>query len=435
MTEREQSARWICSVLHQNGFRALLAGGCVRDLLLGVPPKDYDIATNASVAEIADLFPRTADVGAVFGVMLVLMPGGPIEVATFRRDGPYDDGRHPAYVQRADEREDALRRDFTINSLFFDPREDKVIDYTGGQEDLRRGVLRAVGDPRLRFSEDHLRLMRAVRFAARLGFDMTPETFSAVREMAALITRTSAERVRDELVKMLSEGGARRALELMDQTGLLPHVLPEVAALKGVSQPEAFHPEGDVFAHTLLMLEHLHDPSPALAMAALLHDVGKPLTQTFEDRIRFNHHDLVGARITEDICRRLRFSNEETQRAVWLVEQHMRVGNMPEMRESKRRRLVREPGFPELLDLARLDCLASHRDLSLVEWIEDYLKHLTPEKIHPQPLLRGRDLIQMGYAPGPRFTEILKAVEDAQLDGTVADPEAAREYVRMHWPR
>jgi len=355
-------------------------------------------------------------------------------VATFRKDGPYLDGRHPDHVEFVDEIEDARRRDFTINAMFFDPATNSVIDYVGGQDDLQRRVVRTVGEPHDRFSEDHLRLLRAVRFAARLGFMIDPGTQKAIVEMAELINRTSPERIRDEIVKILTEGGARRAVELLDQTGLIEHILPEVARMKGVEQPPEFHPEGDVFEHVLRMLDLAQKPSSTLAMAILLHDVGKPVTQTFDDRIRFNNHDKVGARMSEQICRRLRFSNEEAERIVWMVENHMRVDTIPGMRESKRKRFVREEAFPELLELCRLDCLGSHGVLDNIEWIKRYIATMPPEELKPAPLLGGDDLISMGYQPGPLFGEILSAVEDEQLEGHLSTPEQAREFILAHWP-
>lgn len=435
MDERLSAARDICAVLDRHGYRALLAGGCVRDTLLGIVPKDYDIATDARPEQVAELFPKTVPVGAAFGVQIVVLPQGHFEVTTFRTDGPYLDGRHPSSIRYTDAEEDARRRDFTINAMFFDPKTDTLVDYVGGREDLKARRIRTVGEPRERFAEDHLRLLRAIRFAARFGYEIEPGTFEAIREMAPLIHKTSAERIRDELVRMLTEGGARRAFELMDATGLLQHVLPEVALMKGCDQPPAFHPEGDVWTHTLIALDQLEKPTPTLAFGVLLHDVGKPLTQSFEDRIRFNNHDKVGARIADDICRRLHFSNHERERIVWLVDQHMRLGAAGDMRESKLKRFVREPGFPELLELGRIDSLASHRDLELVDWIRDYLRAHKPEEIRPEPLLRGRDLIEMGYKPSPLFSTILRHVEDAQLDGELTTPEEARAYVQQKWPQ
>ncbi|MBN2309350.1 MAG: CCA tRNA nucleotidyltransferase, partial [Candidatus Hydrogenedentes bacterium] len=397
-------------------------------------PRDYDVATNARPAEVMALFEHTVPLGEAFGVVLAVFPEGTFEVATFRRDGPYDDGRHPVRVEYVDEEADARRRDFTVNAMFYDPAAGAVLDYVGGQADLRAGVIRTVGEPAERFEEDHLRLLRGVRFAARLGYAIAPETFAAMRASAPSIRRTSPERVRDELLKILTEGGARRAFELLDETGLLEHVLPEVARMKGVEQPEEFHPEGDVFTHTLLMLDEMTDPSPALAMGVLLHDAGKPHTQTVEDRIRFNNHDQVGAEEARKVCRRLRMPNAATERIVYLVGEHMRLANAPKMRESKLKRFVREDGFPELLELCRLDCLASHRDLQAIQWLEHYVSELRPEEVKPAPLLNGKDLLAMGYRPGPLFSEILTAVEDAQLEGRITGPAQARAFVAAGWP-
>lgn len=434
MNEKRRAAEAVCARLREAGHRALLAGGCVRDMLLGHEAADYDVATSARPEEIAALFKKTVGVGAAFGVQIVVLPEGQFEVATFRRDGPYLDGRHPSTVEFLDEREDALRRDFTINALFYDPETQAIIDYVGGQEDLRRKLIRAVGDPRVRFEEDHLRLVRAVRFAARFGYDIEAETLRAIRELAPLIRKTSPERVRDELTKMLTEGRAGRAFRLLDETGLLEQVLPEVARTKGVEQPPEFHPEGDVFVHTMLLLDELKDATPTLAYGALFHDIGKPLTQTFEDRIRFNLHDKAGAREADRICRRLHMSNEERERIVWLVEQHMRVAAAPDMRESKLKRFVREEGFRELLELHRLDCLASHRDLRIYDWLREYADSLKPEETRPAPLITGHDLIALGYQPGPLFKEILTAVEDAQLEGALRSSEDARQFVQTRWP-
>ena len=435
MDDRLSAAKGICQRLTAAGYRALLAGGCVRDYILGIVPRDYDVATSATPVEVASLFDRCVDVGAAFGVQVVVLPEGNFEVATFRKDGPYLDGRHPDLVEFTGEAEDAKRRDFTINAMFLDPATDEIIDHVGGREDLRGKILRAVGDPRLRFEEDHLRILRAVRFAARLGYEIEGPTFESMARMAHLIVRTSPERVRDELLKILTEGGARRAFELLDKTGLLEHILPEVARMKGVEQPPKYHPEGDVFEHTLLTLDNMRDPSPTLAMAVLLHDAGKPLTQTFEDRIRFSNHDKTGARISVEIGRRLRMSNEAIAAVSWLIENHMRFTAIPNMRESKRKRLVREERFPELIELCRLDCMGSHNHLEIVDWVEDYAANLKPEDVKPPPLLGGKDLIEMGFVPGPLFTEILHAVEDAQLEGELSTPNGARAFVRDRWPR
>ena len=432
MAERYRAAVRVQQRLKQAGYRALLAGGCVRDLILGVEPNDYDIATSATPGEVAQLFEKVISVGAVYGVQIVVQPEGFYEVTTFRKDGPYCDGRHPDTVEFVDEIEDAKRRDFTINAMFFDPESDSIIDYVGGQDDLRNRLLRTVGPPEQRFAEDHLRILRAVRFAARFGYAIEPETLQAVRKMSHLITRTSAERIRDEILKILTEAGARRGFELLDETGLLEQILPEVSAMKGVAQPEEFHPEGDVYVHTMLMLEHIQDASPALALAALLHDAGKPPTQSFEDRIRFNNHDKVGARISEDICRRLRMPHEIMVKVAWMVENHMRLSAIPDMRDSKRKRFIRHPWFPDLLELGRIDCVASHGCLDGIYWIQDYIATLPPDELKPEPLLRGRDLIEMGLEPGPIFSELLTAVEDAQLEGQISDKDQAKEFVRAY---
>lgn len=434
MTPHEQTARELCAVLRAHGHRALLVGGCVRDTLLGSAPKDFDIATSATPDEITKIFPHTIPVGAMFGVILVVTETGPVEVATFRHDGPYLDGRHPSTVDFTDERHDATRRDFTINALYLDPATDEVLDYTGGRADLAAGIIRAIGDPATRFHEDHLRLLRAVRFAARLGFKIEPGTLAAVRSLAHLCTDTSPERVRDEILKMLTTGRARQAIELLDETGLLPHVLPELVPMKGCEQPPEFHPEGDVYVHTLMLLEQLGACTPTLALGALLHDVGKPATQTFEDRIRFNLHEKVGAVMARDFCRRYRLPNEVTDRVTWLVENHMRLAATPEMREAKRKRFVREPGFDELIELGRIDCLASHGNTDHIRWIEDYRANLKPEEVRPVPLLSGRDLIALGYTPGPLFKQILTQVEDLQLEGKVRDRESALAHVREAFP-
>jgi len=435
MNKRQAAAEQICSTLRRRGFRALLAGGCVRDMLLKTPPRDFDIATNARPFEVAQLFERTIDIGAAFGVQVVLLPEGPFEVTTFRKDGPYHDGRHPCSVAFTGEEEDARRRDFTINALFYDPVDRKVLDYVGGLDDLRTGLVRAVGVPRERFEEDHLRLLRAIRFAARLRYAIERETYQAIRESAPRITSTSAERIRDELLKMLTEGGTRRAFEMLDDTGLLHQILPEVSAMKGVAQPPEFHPEGDVFTHTLLMLDLLNHPSAALALGVLLHDAGKPATQTRTDRIRFNDHDKAGAIIAREVCERLRLPRRDTERVVWLVAQHMRFQHIPKMRESKRKRTIRADGFEELKELCRIDCLASHGNLDTVVWVENYQAQLPPESLRPEPLVQGNDLIALGYPPGPLFSKILKHVEDLQLDGRLTTPDEARAFILAHWPR
>ena len=415
------------------GHRALLAGGCVRDWIMGCEPKDWDTATDADPEAVQRIFERTVPVGVQFGVVRVLLDDGEYEVARFRRDGPYLDGRHPNGVEFVDEEADAARRDFTINGLFYDPLAGDIIDYVGGERDIDRGLVRAIGRPDDRFAEDHLRMLRAVRFAARLGFQIDPDTFVAIREGSEQIVQTSIERVRDEMTLILTEGGAVQGVQQLLNSGLLQHILPEVVAMKGVPQPLQFHPEGDLWNHLMLILEGLKKPSSTLAWGALLHDIGKPATLTVEDRIRFNRHDAVGAEMAEGICRRLRMSNDETEQITHLTAQHMRVGRAAEMRESKLKRMLRQPFFPELLELHRIDCLASHGKLDMYEFCKERLvEH--PDELGPERLVTGDDLIALGYLPGPRFKEILETVEDEQLEGRLDDRQQALEFVRRRFP-
>src|SRR5690348_808648 len=416
-------ANSICEMLQHNKHQALLVGGCVRDLLLGREPADYDVATDATPVEVAGLFPESVAVGAQFGVILIPKNGLKVEVATFRSDMGYSDGRHPdRVVYSKTPQEDVQRRDFTINGLLMRHDNGEVLDFVGGQKDLSAGVIRAIGDPELRFAEDKLRMMRAVRFAARFGFAIETATLQAMQRQVAQIGRVSPERIHEELTKMLAEGAARRAFELMDEAGLLAQVLPEIAAMKGVEQPAEFHPEGDVWIHTRLMLEKLEkDASPTLAWGVLLHDVGKP--PTFQsaahtgDRIHFNHHVDVGVRMAEAICRRLRFSNEETEQIAALVANHMRFGSVEAMKKATLKRFVRLPQFDEHLELHRLDCLSSHRHLDSYEFVQHFLDETPPEQVRPERLLTGDDLLAMGFQPGPEFARILRDVEDAQLEG------------------
>lgn len=423
--------------LSARGHRALFAGGCVRDHLLGREPKDFDIATSARPEQVLEAYPHAVLVGIQFGVVRVHHRGEEFEVATFRREGVYLDGRRPSEVTFTDEREDALRRDFTINGMFLDPATGEVIDHVGGREDLAARVVRAIGDARARFSEDHLRLVRAVRFAAGLGFALDPTTQEAVREMAPLVSTVSAERVRDELWKLLSGPDPRRGLELLDATGLLAHILPEVEAMKGVPQPPDYHPEGDVWTHTLLAMGSLERPSPELAVAALLHDIGKPKTLVIAERIRFDRHAEVGAEMAEEVCRRLKCSTSETETVTALVRDHMKFMNVRDMKPSTLKRFFREPHFQALLALHKADCLGCHRDLGHWQFCVDKLAEFEAhrEPLRPKPLLTGHDLIAEGYAPGPRFGEILTALEDAQLEGTLTTREEALGFVRERFPR
>jgi poly(A) polymerase len=433
-------AKRICDTLRANGHQAYLVGGCVRDLLLGRQPADFDVTTDAHPERVAQLFPGAIAVGAQFGVMIVPQDNVQVEVATFRSDVGYTDGRHPDRVAySATPQEDVLRRDFTINGLLMDPRDGKVLDFVRGQEDLREGIIRAIGLPEQRFAEDKLRMARAVRFAARFGYRIEPQTQAAVRAMAAHITQVSAERLRDELTRMLTEGAARRAFELLDETGLLAVVLPEVARMKGVEQPPQFHPEGDVWIHTRLMLEGLPAGcSSTLAWGVLLHDAGKPPTFAPPDgpegRIRFDGHVEVGTRMTEEICRRLRFSSDDTEQISALVASHLRFKDVPQMRLGKLKRFVRLPKFEEHLELHRLDCLSSHRNLENYEFMQHFLAETPPEQVRPPRLITGDDLLTMGYRPGPGFKEILRAVEDAQLEGKLADRQEAMKFVTATYP-
>jgi len=444
-----KDATLVVETLRQHGFQAYLVGGCVRDLLLEREPKDYDVATDATPSQVMDIFPQTYAVGAQFGVVLVPpnrvqrnagegSQANAVEVATFRSDIGYSDGRHPDEVRFSrDPREDAARRDFTINGMLLDPVSGKVLDFVDGRDDLAAGIVRTIGDPEKRFAEDKLRMLRAVRFAARFGYQIDAATFEAIHKLAPRIEVVSRERVRDELTRMLTEGHARRAFLMLDESSLLQEVLPEISAMKGVAQPPEFHPEGDVFVHTMLLLENLPNPCPlTLAWGALLHDVGKPTTfRVAPDRIRFDGHVEVGVKIAEEICRRMRFSNEETEQILALVDNHMRFGQATRMKESTLKRFLRLPGFDEHLALHRADCLASHRNLTTYEFVQQKLAEIPPEKIRPRPLVTGDDLIEAGHVPGPRFREILNAVEDAQLEGRLPSRDAALEFVRREFPR
>ena len=420
------SAAAIVARLRDAGFESYLAGGCVRDRLLGRPAADYDIATAARPEEIARLFPRTVDVGAAFGVMRVLTDDGDYEVATFRTEGPYLDGRHPSSVRYADPREDARRRDFTINGLFYDPAADTVLDFVGGRADLDARVVRAIGDPAVRFEEDRLRMLRAVRLAADLGFTIAAETFDAIRRGAGGILAVSAERIRDELVRMLTGPDPGRALAMLRDAGLLQAMLPEIAREIGVPQPPNFHPEGDVFEHTRRTVAALREPSAALAMAALLHDAGKPETLEYApDRIRFSRHDERGAEIARAVMERLRFPRRDTDRVAALVGRHMVFKDLPQMREAKRRRLVADEIFPDLLELHRADCEASHRDLALYEWARAEVGRAAATAPPPDRLISGHDVLARGVPAGPRVAELLEAVEDARLEGRLRTREEA----------
>ena len=433
VTPRERALR-IIETLRDAGHTAYLVGGCVRDMLLDVEPADYDVATGANPEQIAACFPDAAPVGAHFGVVLIRDSESQIEVATFRTDHDYRDGRHPQSVSftRSAE-EDVRRRDFTVNGLLYDSAEDRYLDYVGGRADLEAGLIRAIGQPAERFDEDKLRMLRAVRFAARLGFAIEPDTLKALTSHSGEINEISAERVRDEISGILIEGAARRGFELLDESGLLQAILPEVAAMKGVEQPPEFHPEGDVWTHTLLMLEKLQAASVTLALGTLLHDVGKPVTYRVADRIRFDGHVDGGVRIADDICTRLRYSRADTEQVKALVADHMRFKDAPLMRPSKLKQFLRMERFDEHLELHRLDCLSSHGSLRNYEFAQGKLTELPEEVLRPPLLLTGDDLIAAGYEPGPPFQAILSDVEDAQLEGRLTDAAEALAYVRERY--
>jgi poly(A) polymerase len=427
-----RTAREIARRLRAEGHAAYVAGGAVRDHLLGRPPHDVDVATSAHPDAVARLFPDSLLVGAAFGVVRVRQADDEIEVATFRTEGPYLDGRRPSAVRFATEEEDVRRRDFTVNGLLLDPETMEVIDHVGGRSDLKARVLRAIGDPRARFGEDYLRLLRAVRLAAQLGFAIDPATADAVRDLAPRAKDVAAERTRDELVRILTGPDPARGLELLHDTELLDAVLPEVAAMDGVAQPPQYHPEGDVLTHTILMFRHLApDPSPELAFGVLLHDVGKPPTfHEAADRIRFPDHARVGAEMADGICRRLRFSNASRERVVELVANHMRFLDVQRMKTSTLKRFLRLPDFDEHLELHRVDCMSSHGGLDNWEYAAARRGELGEEALRPPPLVNGDDLIELGWTPGPALGEELRRLEEMQLEGGLRTREDALERAR-----
>src|SRR6476620_11253675 len=433
MTTMEATARGLAERLRASGHTAYFAGGCVRDLLRGQTPKDIDIATDARPEVVQKIFPRTYAVGAHFGVIVVLESGFQFEVATFRSDGAYLDGRHPVEVHFATAEQDAARRDFTINGMFFDPEKDEVIDFVGGRADLERRLIRAIGDPAKRFAEDRLRMLRAVRFATVLGFEIDPATWDAIVENADAITQISAERIREELVKIFLSPNRARGWDLLDASGLMRNILPELEAMKGCEQPPQFHPEGDVFKHTRIMLEMLPaQVSLPLVLTVLFHDIGKPPTSTVDEtgRIRFNGHDRVGAEMTEALMQRLRFSRAEIEATVEMVRQHMVFKDVPNMRIARLKRFMARPTFVDELELHRVDCASSHGMLDNYEFLQRKREEFANEPIIPPPLVRGDDLIALGMKPGPRFGEILEAVETRQLEGALKDRQQALEWVR-----
>jgi len=401
-------------------------------MLLGITPHDYDVATDARPEQVEALFPRTVPVGAQFGVILVLENGNEIQVATFRGDGAYLDGRHPESVHFSDAEADARRRDFTVNGLFYDPVEQKVLDFVGGQEDLRNGILSAIGTPSERFAEDKLRLLRAVRFASTFGFSIAPETWASLVESTRQIHAVSAERIREELVKILLSPNRLRGFDLLDQSGLLREILPEIEALKGCDQPPEFHPEGDVFIHTRLMLSLLAPETPlSLILAVLLHDIGKPATCLVDEngRIRFNGHEGVGAEMSRAMLQRLRFPNEVIDKVIPSVRLHMSFKDVPNMRVATLKRMMARPTFDEELELHRVDCLGSHGMLDNHSLLITKREEFSNEPLIPPPLITGHDLIALGLKPGKRFAEILKTIQNLQLEGSVNSREEALVYI------
>jgi poly(A) polymerase len=418
--------------LKKQGFEALFAGGCVRDMLLQKEYNDIDIATNAPPEAVEQLFEKTLAVGKSFGVIVVVMDGEEIEVATFRQDSTGSDGRRPDSVTFCSMEDDAHRRDFTINGLFYDPLLDKIYDCVGGIEDLHAGIIRFIGNPDDRIIEDKLRLLRAIRFSAKLGFKIDPDSLAAVKRHASEITQVSAERIADDLLKILRVGNYRKAIDLLFETGLVDHILPELRALEKCEQPLDYHPENFVLEHTIRALENLPaEASDELKMGVLLHDVGKPATQTFEDRIRFNGHDLKGKDISREILTRLRFSNEFIERVLALVENHMKFMHVFDMRTSRLKRFLALPHFEEHLALHRVDCLASHGGLDGYNFCVEKLKTFEPEEIRPPKIVTGKHLIKMGFKPGPKFREILTDIEDKQLEGIIVDQKEALDYVQV----
>jgi poly(A) polymerase len=438
MNPRDLAVR-ICRTLRAAGHQAYFVGGCVRDLELGREPADYDVATEARPERVQQLFPGSLTVGARFGVILVVEGAAQVEVATFRSDMGYSDGRHPDRVEYSSSpQEDVGRRDFTINGLMLDPETGEVLDFVGGRADIAARIVRAIGQPAVRFAEDKLRMVRAVRFAARFDYAIEPATFAAIQAAAPQIHQVSPERLREELTKLLTEGAARHAFELLEETKLLPELLPEVARMRGVAQPPQYHPEGDVWIHTRMMLEMIPAGAPAkLAWAVLLHDVGKP--PTFKsaaetgDRIRFDGHAEVGAVMAAETCRRLRFSTGDIDQIESLVANHLRFKDVFEMRPATLKRFVRLPDFDQHLELHRLDCSASHGKLDAYEFVRKFLLETPPEQVRPPRLVTGDDLTRMGFQPGPRFKEILESVEEAQLDGRLKERSEALAFVRSNY--
>jgi len=432
----EQAAFAIVRKLKKEGHKAYWVGGCIRNKLLNFPSEDIDIATDAPPEKVLSLFPKTISVGAKFGVVIVVQGNIRCEVATFRRDGSYLDHRHPSKVHFSDPQKDASRRDFTINALFWDPATGKLLDYTGGEKDIKKGIIRCIGKPEDRFQEDALRLLRAVRFSARFGFRIETKTWNAIKNLCDLIHSISPDRIREELIKIFTGPGRGVALDILEQSGLLESILPEVQNLKGVAQPEAFHPEGDCFEHTKLAMEWLDNPTPTLAMGCLFHDIGKPPTFEISDRIRFNGHTKVGELLADKICKRLKFSNAYRKAITDLVKRHMHFLSVRDMKISTLKKFLSHTNIEEDLELHRADCMASHGDISNYVFCKEKLKELKSHSngIIPPPVVSGRDLIEMGYAPGPLFKKILDQVQELQLEGRIQTKKQAVSFIKKEFP-
>lgn len=431
---KEQIGRKILTTLQSAGHEAYFAGGCVRDRDRGVEPKDFDIATSALPEQVVELFPKTVPVGVAFGVILVIEEGVSFEIATFRTEGEYLDGRHPSKVAFATLEQDSKRRDFTVNGLYFDIKTNQVIDLVEGRKDIQKKVIRTIGEPAKRFQEDHLRMMRAIRFAVQLGFEIEEKTFEAIKVFAKNIEKVSHERIRDELNKTLTSADPARGLRLLDETGLAFYFLPELGKMKGVEQPSEYHPEGDVFVHTLLLLEGLKNAELELAMGALLHDVAKPDTFTRgPDRIRFHGHDVLGAQKSKEICKRLAYSNDQTELICSLVLEHLRFKDVFNMRISTLKRFMSLPRFDLHLELHRLDCMASHKNLDAYHFAKKKYEEFLKEPPPPLRLVTGQDLKTLGFLPGPLFSEIIRKVEDQILEGRINTKEEAIQFVKENF--
>lgn len=432
-------AAGIVRQLRDAGYEAYFVGGCVRDFLMGRLPGDYDVVTSARPDEVQRLFPVTIPVGVQFGVVLVVEDGKPYEVATYRTESGYADGRRPSLVAFSSLREDVRRRDFTVNGLAMDPETGRVLDYVGGAADIQGRIIRTIGPPEERFAEDHLRMLRAVRFAANLGFRMEPETLAAIQNGVSAIRKISAERIREEMTKLLTRPGARRGLEMLSETGLLRELLPEAETLRGIEQPPAFHPEGSVWEHVLCMLDALHEEGKAsvdhrLAWGVVFHDIGKAVTRQEDDKgVHFYGHVEQGVHMAEGIMRRLKFSGADSETVLALIQNHMRFMHVQQMRPSTLKRFLRIPDFDLHLALHRLDCLGSHGSLEHYEFCREALSSLSREALHPPRILTGHDLLAMGFSAGPLFTEILQSLEDAQLNGEIASTKEARRWVMNKW--